>query len=163
MSGAIQSQGFSRYWPLLSLALVALLAACALASSVGFHVDNVARYFMGVFLVVFSNLKLFRPAQFSEAFQLYDPLAMRFPIYAKIYPAIELLLGLAYLAGFLLAVVNIVLVLLFLQNAFGVLRVIKTGRHMKCACMGTVVDLPLSIVTLTEDVVMVVMAVWMLF
>jgi hypothetical protein len=48
-------------------------------------------------------------------------------------------------------------------GAIGVIRALKAGLDVRCACMGTVLDVPLSTVTLTEDIAMGLMALSMLF
>ena len=47
-------------------------------------------------------------------------------------------------------------------GAVGVIRALRRGLDVRCACMGTVLDVPLSTVTLTEDLVMVAMALFLL-
>jgi hypothetical protein len=130
--------------------------------------------FMGFFLCSFAMLKLFRPASFADGFQMYDLLAKRSRAYAYIYPYIELALGLSYLSFYepifisgawqlnAPVVVYGITILLFGFSAIGVLLALKRGLNTKCACMGTILNVPLSTVTLTEDIAMIAMAAWML-
>jgi hypothetical protein len=87
------------YWPLVSLAVVAALAALAIGAGFG-HADMVGfmHAYMGVFLTVFALLKLFNPAGFADGFEMYDLLAKRARAYGYVYPYLELALGLAYLS-----------------------------------------------------------------
>ena len=48
-------------------------------------------------------------------------------------------------------------------GAVGVVRALKRGLDINCPCMGSVLDVPLSTVTLTEDIGMGLMAAVMLF
>lgn len=152
-----------RYWPLFSLILVALLAACALSVPNGFNMMRWMHYFMGFFLCQFALLKLFHPLDFAEGFQMYDLLAMRSKAYAIAYPVIELALGLGYLSFILPKVIYVLTILILGFGAVGVIRALSKGLDVRCACMGTVLDVPLSTVTLTEDLGMVAMAFFLLF
>ena len=151
-----------RYWPLFALILVALLAASALSYSRPSFAAWV-HYFMGFFFCQFAMLKLFQPSGFVEGFQKYDLIAKYVQAYAYVYPLIELGLGLAYLSFINPFLVYIVTVLVMGIGAIGVIRALKAGLDVRCACMGTVLDVPLSTVTLTEDIAMGLMALSMLF
>jgi hypothetical protein len=76
----------------------------------------------------------------------------------RIYPWIELALGLAYLSGTYPTATYIVTIVLMGIGAIGVTRALKAGLDTRCACMGTILNVPLSTVTLTEDIAMGVMA-----
>ena len=152
-----------KYWPLVTLILIAALAAFALSYRVDFSGSTWMHFFMGFFLCQFSMLKLFHPQAFADGFQMYDILAQKSRVYAYIYPLIELVLGLAYLA-FILPIITYILTILILGfGGIGVIKALIKGLDIRCACMGTVLDVPLSTVTLTEDFGMVVMALILLF
>ena len=149
---------FTAYWPLISLVLIAVLAALAFTHGIGGSGFQWMHYFMGIVLCQFAMLKIFHPAGFAEGFQMYDLLAMRAPLYAHAYPFIELALGLAYL-GFLFPLFTyIATIAITFIGAVGVITALKKGLDLRCACMGTVLNVPLSTVTLTEDIGMGVMA-----
>jgi hypothetical protein len=149
-----------RYWPLFALILVAALAAAALGAQKGLLAWM--HYFMGFFLCQFAMLKLFHPSGFAEGFQMYDLVAKKFRVYAYLYPFIELALGLAYLSGIIPTLTYIITIVLMGIGAVGVIGALKRGLDIRCACMGTVLDVPLSTVTLSEDIAMGVMACVML-
>ena len=119
-------------------------------------------YFMGVFLVMFATLKLFHPIQFADGFTMYDIIAQRSRFYAYCYPLIELLLGLAYLAFFLPILTYILTIVVLTVGAVGVVQALQKGLDINCPCMGTILDVPLSTVTLTEDIGMALMAFFLL-
>jgi hypothetical protein len=145
-----------KYWPLFALILVAALGAVALQKGNWMH------YFMGLFLCQFAMLKLFHPAGFADGFQMYDLIAKKFRVYAYLYPVIELALGLAYLSFSAPTLTYIVTIVVMGIGAVGVIKALREGLDVRCACMGTVLDVPLSTVTLTEDIGMIAMAFWML-
>lgn len=151
-----------KYWPLACLILVAGLAASALTIHSPIFKQNWMHYFMGIFLCQFAMLKLFHPANFAEGFQKYDLIASKSRIYAFAYPLIELALGLGYLAHFVPVLTYLSTIAILGTGAVGVIKALINGLDVRCACMGTVLDVPLSTVTLTEDIGMVVMAFIML-
>jgi Methylamine utilisation protein MauE len=151
-----------KYWPLICLILVAAIAAGAIVWGSQKNWMDWMSYFMGIFLCQFSLLKLFNPIQFADGFQKYDLIAKKSRVYALAYPLIELVLGLSYLAFFLPMATAIVTILILGAGAVGVILALRKGLDVRCACMGTVLDVPLSTVTLTEDLGMVAMSVLLL-
>ena len=148
----------SDYRPLLVLIVVSALAGYAAALHFNFTAMVWMHLFMGVFLCVFAMLKLFHPGAFADGFEMYDLLARRWRPYAYIYPYLELLLGLAYLAFFAPALTYVLTVLILGFSAVGVLSALRRGLDINCPCMGSVLDVPLSTVTLVEDLGMIFMA-----
>ncbi|VEG90284.1 GNAT family N-acetyltransferase [Legionella spiritensis] len=147
-----------KYWPLFSLILVSFLAAFALNWQAEGGMNIWMHYFMGVFLVLFSTLKLFHPVDFADGFEMYDIIAKRSRIYAYCYPLIELFLGLAFLSFFLPILIYIVTIVILTIGSVGVIQALQKGLDINCPCMGTVLDVPLSTVTLAEDIGMALMA-----
>lgn len=121
-----------------------------------------ARWFMGVFFVVFASFKLVGYKMFAMMFAGYDVVAKRFKPYAYAYPFIELLLGLLYLFDAIPMIRDITTLLIMGVGAIGVLQEVKKRSGIHCACLGNVIKLPLSTVSLVEDVGMGVMALAML-
>lgn len=144
-----------KYWPLACLILIAALAASALSFSKG---EGWMHFFMGFFLCQFAMLKIFHPVDFADGFQMYDLTAKKSRLYAFIYPFIELALGLCYLAFAMPILVYLITIIVLGFGAIGVILALKKGLDVRCVCMGTVLDVPLSTVTLTEDLLMVLMA-----
>lgn len=120
------------------------------------------RHFMAGFFLVFSFFKLLDPAGFVSAYRGYDLIARRSATYARTYPFIELALGIVYLINVLPIVVNIVTLVLMLVGAAGVLKALLDKRAIRCACLGTALNLPMTKVTLVEDLTMAAMAAVML-
>ncbi|MCB1118349.1 MAG: hypothetical protein KDK65_00145 [Chlamydiia bacterium] len=143
-----------QYWPLICLIAVALLAGLAIGDGMS--------SFMGVLFCQFALLKLFDIPGFADGFAMYDLLAQRSRAYALTYPFIELALGLAYLSGFYPPATYIVTIVVMLFGSIGVLLSLKRGLNIHCACMGTALKVPLSTVTLVEDLGMALMAFAML-
>lgn len=151
------------YWPLIVIVAVAALSAYASQTGQGgFEGRMWMRQFMGIFLVIFAMLKLFDLRGFADGFQMYDLIAKQFRPYALVYPFIELSLGLAYLAGVYPVLTNAVLLVVMVIGAAGVFHALHQGLDVACACLGTVLKVPLSTVAVVEDVGMALMAAAML-
>jgi len=120
-------------------------------------------HFMGGFFLVFSFFKLLNLKGFADSYTTYDVLAKRFKAYAYIYPFIELGLGMSYLLGVSPWTTNLITVLVMGVSSIGVLQSLLKKQAIRCACLGTVFNLPMSTITLFEDLLMLVMAAIMLF
>ena len=154
------TRSWNEYLPLIILFGLSVAVALAKQGAYAgpFDSRSAMHDFMGVFLVIFSMFKLFDLAGFADGFQMYDLLAKPFRPYAYAYPFIELGLGLGYLAAWNLPVIYGVTIAVMTFGAVGVIRALRRGLDINCACMGTVLKVPLSTVALTEDLGMAVMA-----
>jgi hypothetical protein len=152
------------YLPLMVILSLTLLAACAkqAAYGAGWAWAGWMHDFMGFFLVTFSMFKFFNLEGFADGFQMYDLLAKPVRPYAYVYPFIELALGLAYLAHWQPAATYTATVVVMVFGSLGVVRALVKGLDLDCACMGTVLSVPLSTVALVEDLGMAAMAAAML-
>ncbi len=119
-------------------------------------------FFMGLVFLFFAFVKLINLNDFSDGFRKYDILAQLLPWYGKTYPFIELLLGLLYLAHCFLLFTNIATLILMTINAIGVVKSMMSGQKIQCACLGKFIDVPLSNVSLIENIAMGFMALSML-
>ena len=117
------------------------------------------RHFMAAFFLVFSFFKLLNLKGFAESYAMYDILARRFPSWAYIYAFIELALGI----DFNPIVINTVSFFVMSVSIIGVLKTVLNKQQIQCACLGDVFHLPMSIVTIIEDALMIIMAAFMLF
>lgn len=153
-------RSWREYMPLL--VIIALTAGAAAAKQAhyqgGWEWMSWMHDFMGFFLVVFSMFKFFNLEGFADGFQMYDLLAKPFRPYAYVYPFLELGLGLGYLAHWQPLFIYGATVALMVFGALGVIRALTKGLDIECACMGTVLSVPLSTVALVEDLGMAVMA-----
>lgn len=151
------------YYPLV-LILLYLLGAVGMAevAAGGFDAMRAMRHFMAGFFLVFSFFKLLDVPAFALSYSSYDILARRWLGYGYVYPFLELGLGAAYLADFRPVVTNAVTLAVMGVSTVGVVQSLLARRTIRCACLGTVFNLPMSYVTLTEDLLMVGMAAAML-
>ena len=120
------------------------------------------QYFMAGFFLVFSFFKMLDLRGFAESYSMYDVVAQKIPSYGYVYPFIELALGIAYLVGFNLILTNSVTIVVMGISIIGVIQSVTNKRKIKCACLGSVFNLPMTTVTIVEDALMVVMSATML-
>lgn len=118
--------------------------------------------FMAGFFLVFSAFKFLDLRGFADAYAGYDLLAKRWHAYGYVYPFLELALGLAYLFRVAPDSTNVATLLLMGFSSLGVIAALANKRRIVCACLGTVLKLPMSTVTLVEDLGMAIMAAAML-
>jgi hypothetical protein len=147
------------YASLIVIVVLTLLSACAKQIAYGgWNWMNWVHDFMGFFLVVFSMFKFFDMEGFADGFQMYDLLAKPFRPYAYVYPFIEVGLGLGYLSHWRPLLIYSATTIVLTFGSIGVLRALFKGLDIECACMGTVLHVPLSTVALIEDLGMALMA-----
>ena len=126
-------------------------------------VPEYMRWFMGVFMATFAAFKFIGYKMFVATFASYDIVARRFNLYGKLFPFIEISLASLYLLDILPVGRNILVAAVTGIAAIGVFRAVylrKTDIH--CACLGNVIQLPLSTISLIEDLAMFAMAITML-
>lgn len=137
--------------------LIVLVAALTSTSEVEFM-----HHFMAGFFLVFSGLKMLDLKGFAHGYAKYDLLAGIFPFYGYVYAFTELALGILYARGNVSDTVLIWTAGLMLFSALGVLNARRKKLDLRCACLGTFIDVPLTHVTLIEDIGMALMATLML-
>ena len=118
--------------------------------------------FMGLFFFVFSLFKFLDLSGFALSFAMYDPLAKRLPLYGRVYPFLELILGFLLLAKLQLPIALLVTVILLSITTIGVCVVLLQKKQITCACLGTVLKLPMTQATFIENSVMIFMATFIL-
>lgn len=118
--------------------------------------------YMGLFFLVFAGFKLADYKGFPPVFSMYDPLAKVVPAYGWIYPFIEIALGLMFLTRFHTDIALWVTVVVLGLTTIGVVRSLLSKKQIKCACLGTALNLPMTEATFVENAIMLVMAILML-
>ena len=155
---------FTTYKPLLLIFLF-IAATTAIVSIDNGKIDVMLwmRYFMAGFFIVFSFFKFLNLTGFAESYAMYDILAKRVKIYGLVYPFIELILGAAYLTGFEPTITYIATICIMGFSSIGVIQSVLDKKKIRCACLGAVFNLPMSMVTIIENLTMVLMALIMLW
>jgi hypothetical protein len=154
---------FTTYKPLLLLFFYILLVTLAVEFAHGdFEMHRFMPHFMAGFFLVFSFFKLLDLRGFAQSYAMYDVLAKKIPAYGYVYPFIELALGAAYLLGYRPADVNLATLIVMSFSSIGVILAVMNKQKIRCACLGTGFNLPMTTVTIIEDLLMVAMSLYML-
>jgi hypothetical protein len=160
---APQGHTYKDFIPLIAIFLVIIVFNTIMHIVYSGDVLFAMRNFMAGFFIVFGAFKIINWKGFVEAYQMYDIIAKRSKIYAYLYPLIELGLGVAYLTAINLVVTNWVTLAVMVISSIGVAQQLLKKQLIQCACLGVVFKVPMTKVTLVEDVLMAVMAAGMLF
>ncbi len=152
-------EGLRAYFPIF------LIAAYILGTTFisNFHDGQVhwsgwMNQFMAGFFLVFSAFKLLNIKGFAEGYATYDWLARKWYFYGFIYPFLELSLGVLYLGAWLPNITLVATVVIMGFSSLGVIESLLKKQKIRCACLGTVLNVPLSSITLIEDLTMVFLA-----
>ena len=148
------------------VAIFGLTASMALAASTAAFgspfTPRTLQWFIAFSMCVLAVQKLQDVEKFSTMFLNYDLLAKRWVPYATLYPFGEAAAGVLMIAG---VATWLSAPLAFVIGGIGAVSVFKAvyvdRRELKCACVGGSSNVPLGFVSLTENVMMVAMAVWM--
>jgi copper chaperone CopZ len=120
------------------------------------------QYFMAGFFLVFSFFKLLDVPSFAASYSSYDVIAKKWFGWGYVYPFVELTLGILFLLNIYPLATNILTLVVMGVSSIGVFQSILAKRKIKCACLGAVFNLPMSTITLIEDMLMVTMSAYMI-
>ena len=149
--------------PILVALFIVVTASFALQlSSESFEFNGWLMDYMGIFFVLFSFLKLLNITGFSNTFKEYDVIAKHLPFFGISYPFIELGLGLVFLSETFLLFASLGTLLFMTSQSIGVANSLHNSKQIRCACMGSAVDLPISSLTLFENIIMIAMSTYMI-
>ncbi|MFK4793882.1 MauE/DoxX family redox-associated membrane protein [Sphingobium sp. ZW T5_29] len=152
------------YRPVIALFTMTGLMALAASYAVSGSPLTIlaAEWFIAFSMIVLALLKLQNVESFATMFLNYDLLAKRWVPYSYIYPFAEGGAGVLMAAG---ALTWLSVPLALFIGTIGAVSVFKAVyidmRELKCACVGGSSNVPLGFVSLTENLMMIAMAVWM--
>jgi glutaredoxin len=160
----VPEAGATSYTPVLAVFAVAALIALAVDwLTMGAITVMALPTFIAVAMCILAMLKLQDVEKFSTMFLNYDLLARRWVPYGYMYPFAELGAGVLMLAGVLTWLSAPVALFIGGIGAVSVFKAVYVDRReLKCACVGGSSNVPLGFVSLTENLMMIGMAVWML-
>ena len=149
------------------IAVFAVAAALAVSLSLFVYQTpltiRAAEWFVAFSMAMLAMLKLQDVEQFSTMFVGYDLLGKRFVPYAYAYPFLEAAAA-VLMAGRILPWLSIPIALFIgtvgAASVFYAVYIQK--RSIKCACVGGSANVPLGFVSLSENLAMIGMAIWML-
>lgn len=152
------SYTFKNFIPLASIFFFILCFTISKQWYYGFDIMMGMQDFMASFFIIFSLFKIINLKAFAQAYSMYDCIAKRFFFYGYLYPFIEMALGIAYATNSYPIMTNIITVVLMLISSIGVALELKKKETIPCACLGLVFKVPMTYVTLLEDLLMAGMA-----
>lgn len=123
---------------------------------------NAMSFFMGFFFLYFSLFKLLDIKGFALGYQEYDVLSKRYPAWSYTVPFVEFLLGVSYLLLVDSILLHITTLVFSAVVVIGVVNKLTKTNRVHCACLGTVLKVPLSWVSALEYIVMAFMALTMI-
>nr|WP_166176555.1 glutaredoxin [Altererythrobacter segetis] len=162
----LPEESATSYRPVIAVFVIAAL----LAMAVSFHAFGspftvrAAEWFVSFTMAILAMLKLQDLEKFSTMFVGYDLLAQRWVPYSYAYPFLEAGAG-VLMAAHALNWLSIPVALFIggIGAASVYYAVYVQKRAIKCACVGGSSSVPLGFVSLTENLFMIGMAIWMLF
>lgn len=141
--------------------LMALAVSWAMTGTIALGLT--IKMFIAISMCALAIQKLRDLYAFSNQFITYDLLAMRWVRYAYIYPFVEMLAGVCMIAGILIPIAAPAALFIGTVGAISVFKAVYVNkRDLKCACVGGDSNVPLGFISLTENLMMMAMAVWML-
>ncbi|MFN0175455.1 MAG: heavy-metal-associated domain-containing protein [Saprospiraceae bacterium] len=155
----IQRSFWETYKPILLVFGYILGATLLVEAAAGaFDWMRWMRHFMAGFFLVFSFFKMLDIPAFAASYSGYDVVARRWLGWGYAYPFVELALGALFLLDYNPLVTNGLTFAVMGISTVGVVQSLLAKRKFQCACLGAVFNLPMSKVTLFEDVLMVAMS-----
>lgn len=160
----LPEDGATSYVPVIAVFAI----AAALALAVSYHAFGspftvrAGEWFVSFTMAILAMLKLQDLEKFSTMFVGYDLLAQRWVPYAFAYPFLEAGAGVlmaAHALNWLSIPVALVIGTIGAVSVYYAVYVQK--RAIKCACVGGSSSVPLGFVSLTENLFMIGMALWM--
>lgn len=113
--------------------------------------------YIGSILILFGILKLINLNKFVDIFRKYDIIGKHNPIYAFSYPFLEIILGILYIYDIEISKVKFVNMTIMLISIISVLISLVNGQKLRCGCLGSFFHIPLSYITLSENIAMIML------
>ncbi|MCR9114540.1 MAG: glutaredoxin, partial [Rhodobacteraceae bacterium] len=119
-------------------------------------------WFIAISMCFLAVQKLQDVESFSTMFLNYDLLARRWVRYGYLYPFGEALAGILMVAGALTWLSAPVALFIGTVGTVSVFKAVYVDkRELKCACVGGDSNVPLGFISLTENLMMMLMGIWM--
>jgi len=160
----VRGEGQTTYRPVIAVFSVAFLMALATSWAARGTVASprTLEWFIAISMCILAILKLRDLESFSTMFLNYDLLARRVVRYGYVYPFAEALAGVLMLAGALIWLAAPVALFIGTVGAVSVFKAVYVDRReLECACVGGDSNVPLGFISLTENLMMMAMGIWM--
>jgi len=142
---------------------VPIIAVFGIAFLMAVSSNYIMYSFMGYALCILACLKLMDLNSFMTGFKQYDLITKRLLLYGRIYPFAELIAGLGFLTPQYLYITGWVSLFVGIAGGISVFKAVYIEKiDLNCACIGGNSNVPLGIISLSENVMMAVMGAWVL-
>jgi len=143
-----------------SLVFIITLLTMAITGNWSLHYGMLVM--MGLTFLFFGYFKIIDVTAFADGYSTYDIIAMKSRLYALSYPFIELVLAGLYLSDTGGIYRDIFTLILMLIGSIGVFKKLQLKEEIPCVCLGVIFKLPMTNVTLFENLFMALMALVMI-
>lgn len=153
------------YQPVIAVFAVTFAMALTTCWAVRGALDviRVLELFIAFSMCVLGILKLQNLLSFATGFVQYDLIARRYVPYSYVYPYVEAGAGVLMIAGILTWVAAPAALIVSTIGAVSVFKAVYIEkRDLSCACVGGGSEVPLGFISLTENLMMIAMSIWML-
>lgn len=161
----VKDEDETTYQPVIAIFAVAFLMAGATSWAAYGSLFTLRgfEWFIAISMCFLAVQKLQDIESFSTMFLNYDLLAQRWVRYGYVYPFGEALAGILMISGALVWISSPVALFIGSVGAYSVFKAVYIDkRELKCACVGGGSNVPLGFVSLTENLMMMLMGVWMI-
>jgi glutaredoxin len=161
----VKNDDGTSYKPVIAIFAVAFLMALAMSwETYGtFLTIRAFEWFISIAMCLLAVEKLQDVESFSTMFLNYDLLARKWVRYGYLYPFGEALAGILMISGALVWLSSPIALFIGTVGAISVLKAVYIDkRELRCACVGGNSNVPLGFVSLTENLMMMGMGIWML-
>lgn len=143
------------YLPIIYIYLFSFLVTLNLTFYNDYLLRNSLLVFLGTFSLTFAGLKFYNFKGFLNSFVEYDFVSKKFIFYAYIFPIFELIFGVLFLFQFENFYLEVLCLIFFSINFISVMNALLKKQKYMCACLGGMFNVPLSYVSLIENITMI--------
>lgn len=146
------------YMKFAAVILAIFIVAVGITTLRGWGGNRFANDFMAVFFMTFATFKFINLEMFVATYRTYDVIAKHLRPWPYAFPFIEAILGLCYFISTDAWQLNFITMLVTATAGYGVYKALKSKSKFHCACLGTLIRLPLTKISFVENAAMFFMA-----
>ena len=154
--------GIKSYLPIIYIYFSSILSVVFLILFFSLSFREIVLYFLGIFILIFSFLKIINFKGFVDSFTEYDFISQKIKLYAYLFPFFELIFGLLFLFKIEILYLEVLCLIFFAINLVSVVNALTKKKKFVCACLGGLFEVPLSHVSLVENITMIIGVLYLL-
>jgi len=145
----------SDYLPIIYIYVFSITLTYVIKIFLNIDLRDSISIFLGIFSLIFAFFKIIRLRDFVEAFSEYGFVTQKARFYGLVFPFLELIFGISLLFLLDIVLIELLCLLFFSLNFISVLNALNKNKKFVCACLGDLIKLPLSKVSLIENLTMI--------